>query len=61
MAKSKNEEKKLTQGEVLDGCSGCLSFGCLPFSLLTVIIIVMIFLYKDTLHNVLFMIYNFIF
>jgi len=61
MPKNKKEEKKLTEGEVLDGCSGCLSVGCLPFSLLTLVIIGTIFNYKDAFQNLMYMVYEFIF
>jgi len=61
MSQNKNEDKKLTEGEVLDGCSGCLSIGCLPFSLLTLVIIGTIFNHKDLFQNLVYMIYDFIF
>lgn len=39
-----NEEKKpITEKEFLDGCVGCSSFGCLPFVVVFIVLMVKIF------------------
>jgi len=40
----KHEEKEsLTQKEFLDGCGGCFTLGCLPFTAVFIAFIVMLF------------------
>ncbi|MBP0725331.1 hypothetical protein J5Y03_09025 [Bacillus sp. RG28] len=61
MNKNNDEKKPLTETEVLDGCSGCLLVGCLPFTILISIVLGTVFFYKDPLQNLLYMVYDFIF
>jgi len=56
-----NGKRQVTELDVLDGCSGCLFIGCLPFTILISIVLGTVFFYKDSLQNLLYMVYDFIF